>query len=260
MALDGRSTHDVTFCVHIKNRRAQLERTLPENLAALRSHENVGLVVLDYNSDDGIAEWIASSFMDEIRSGRLIYGRERTAKLFHASKSKNLAHRIAPGRLLVNLDCDNFIDGTVPLLCEVARSSDNALVHVWSGTHGDGTFGRIAISRPVFFAIGGYDESLLPIGHEDRDLIRRARRAGVDVVSVVGAGFAEGSVFRARALPNTRADSMRYTGSRLGYTTMNRLNRLRSVLGVGLHGGKANAGGWGRAVLEINFERELELV
>jgi hypothetical protein len=245
---------DVTFCIHVKNRRGQLERTLPENLAKLAAHTGgrVGLVVLDYNSDDGLSEWLAATYRDEVKAGRMVFAHERTARFFHASKAKNLAHRIASGRLLVNLDADNFIGGTIPYLLEVSRSRDNALVHSWSGTHGDGTFGRIAISRPLFYALGGYDESFLPIGFEDRDLIRRARKLGAEVISIAANGTT--------AIRNSRRESMRNTGSRLGYTTMNRLNRARSLVSVALRGPVANPKGWGRATLQIDFERQLELL
>ena len=43
----------------------------------------------------------------------------------------------------------------------------------WHVPQESGTFGRIQISRALFRQLGGYDEDMLPVGAQDRDLISR---------------------------------------------------------------------------------------
>ncbi len=258
-ALHARYDHDVTFCVHVHNRLSQLQATLPENLERVRAAPRAGIVLLNYNSQDGVHEWVNASHREDIARGKLIYVRESRAQFFHASKSKNLAHRLAPGRLLVNLDGDNFIGNSLPFLLGLAASSNRLLVHMWSGIWKDGTYGRIAVSRKLFHQLGGYDESLLPIGFQDSDLIMRARLANADVLAIEGQGFRAASGLSVRAIANTKTDSLRFTGSKLSFELMNRLNKLRSRYNRLRHGPRANPGGWGRADVEVNFETELAL-
>jgi hypothetical protein len=81
----------------------------------------------------------------------------------------------------MNLDCDNFIDDAIDTARAYWSNGCRAL-HLWSGVYGDGTCGRIAIARDVFYALGGYDEAFSPMGFQDRDLILRAAQAGIPVL------------------------------------------------------------------------------
>ena len=82
--------------------------------------------------------------------------------------------------------------------------------------------------------------------------MRRARGFGANVIS------AEGQ-FLVKANKPDGSESVSHTGSRLGWKTMQRLNRARSILRLALRGPIANPRGWGRATLRIDFERELHL-
>src|SRR5262245_23005518 len=105
-----------------------------DNLERVSGHQGVGVVLLDYNSTDSLHAWVRSELAPFVERGTLIYARERRAEFFHASRSKNLAHKIAPGRVLVNLDCDNFIGDTIPfLLGAFGAGRDDAVVHMWAG-------------------------------------------------------------------------------------------------------------------------------
>lgn len=245
---------ELTFCVHVKNRLRQARRTLGENLERVASYPGVGLVVLDYNSTDGFDAWARRELRPHVERGTLIYARERKAAFFHASKSKNLAHKIAPGRVLVNLDADNFIGDTIPFLLDTFRSHEDRVVHMWTGGFRDGTYGRIALTRKHFFRLRGYDESFLPVGYQDTDLLLRAELAGLTRVTNGDPSLG------VRAIRNSKAATLRYTECReADYSYVNSFNQQLSRRNIATWGWAANPKGWGRAVLEINFEREADV-
>jgi len=96
---------------------------------------------------------------------------------WHAARAKNLAHRLARGSYLFNLDADNFLSRKDAGLIRAAR--DEGLgCRQGTGNIRDGTPGRIGISSTVFFDLGGYDEGLLGMTVQDLDLIVRAEAAG----------------------------------------------------------------------------------
>lgn len=245
---------ELTFCVHVKNRLRQVQRTMGENLERAARFPGVGLVLLDYNSTDGLDAWARRELSPHVERGALIYARERGAAYFHASKSKNLAHKIAPGRVLVNLDADNFIGETIPFLLDAFRADENIVVHLWTGGAGDGTYGRIALTRKNFFRLRGYDESFLPAGYQDTDLLIRAELSGLTRVSNRDPSLG------VRALRNSKKDTLRYTECRdADYQYVNSFNQQLSQRNVATWGWAANPKGWGRARLEINFEREADV-
>ena len=175
----------IGFCTAVMNRRWQLEETLPRNLQALRGSRHF-VAVCDYNSSDGISEWIRG-FIDEVRGGNLVVFRANAPEAFHASVAKNTAHRLAirhDADVLFNLDADNFISTTTVHLVEsVFQSSADCFFHDWSPiSEADGAFGRVAVSAKQWRGIGGYDERLLPIGWQDYDFLLRCRAHGLRYV------------------------------------------------------------------------------
>src|ERR1044072_3062749 len=98
-----RKKFKISFCVTCKNRLWQLQQTLPVNLRVIKDDGSADLVLVNYNSQDGLNDWI-HQFHKEIETGILTYVHERTEQYFHCSKAKNLAHFIATGEFVVNLD------------------------------------------------------------------------------------------------------------------------------------------------------------
>ncbi len=109
-----------------------------------------------------------------------------------ASKGKNAAHRaaieLAPARgeteegtdvLLLNLDADNYLTaefcGGLSTVVAGMRPATDALQ--FAGTDA-GTTGRIGVFAGLFACMGGYDESLLPSGFQDIDVLRRVQAKG----------------------------------------------------------------------------------
>jgi len=215
----------ISYCTTCKNRLWQLSRTLPDNLQAVIAEGNSEIVLVNYNSLDELDDWIRQ-FQPQIDAGVLRYVHEQTAPLFHCSKAKNLAHLASTGEFLVNLDADNFIGDTIPTWRTLWMNHYDTLIHGFCGDPSvisdrtNGTFGRIGLPRKYFTALGGYDEQMLPVGHQDEDLIDRARAHGLTIVRAAQSGLS--------AIRNSIPDKMKYCGSPLDWEKMWRLNRDRS--------------------------------
>jgi hypothetical protein len=162
-----------SFCTLCKGRRWQLEQTLPANLEAIRSLD-AEIVLVDYLSRDGLAEWITCEFRKEMDAGKLAFYRLTDDLPFSIPVGKNFAHRLASGDFLVNVDADNFIGD----LAEVALASPGDEV-LCCDHYSQGVFGRIGARREWFERVNGYDEELLPAGYEDEDLIARLVASGL---------------------------------------------------------------------------------
>src|SRR4051794_18097701 len=97
----------VSICTVSMNRLHHIQKTLPVNLKE-NDDSGINFILLDYNSNDGLEEYIRYNFYQEIKSGKLVYYRYKQALSFHRSHSKNMAFRLADGDILCNVDADNY--------------------------------------------------------------------------------------------------------------------------------------------------------
>jgi hypothetical protein len=157
----------------------QLEQVLSANLACLAGQE---MVLVDFGSTDGLSSWVWSNFEDAIAEKRLVFF-EVPDVAWNVSKAKNLAHRLAGGDYLFNLDADNFVTpADIDLIREAVALGISC--QQWAGDLKDGSYGRIGIPRLLFERLGGYDEGMLPMGAQDVDLMRRIIAAGERLVRI----------------------------------------------------------------------------
>jgi predicted glycosyltransferase involved in capsule biosynthesis len=209
----------ISFCTTCKQRLWQLRHTFRPNLEAILTDGFSEIVLLNYNSQDGLDDWIRQ-FRPEIEAGLLRYIHERTETHFHCSKAKNLAHFASTGDFVVNLDADNYIGDTIPAFRNAWRNHYDTVIHGFCGDYSDGTYGRIGLSKRYFLALGGYDEEMLSFGHQDRDLIRRAEAFGLRRLLLKQDGIP--------ALKNDYRDKMKFSGSTYSYGEMATINSARS--------------------------------
>lgn len=171
-------------------RLRHLQQTLPQNLrdnVTARGPE-VEFVVLDYNSVPELREWIFSDprLTSYLKSGILKYYRTEEPENFHMSHAKNMAHRLATGDVLCNLDSDNFTGHRfADYLASVFRKFPDSVVNPSLRVskmfdHSErGFFGRLIIRKDDFERLHGYDETFQSWGNEDTDLIIRAKGMGL---------------------------------------------------------------------------------
>lgn len=128
--------------------------------------------MVDYGSNDGLSDWVWENFNDEIAKEKIVFFEVKNEVRWNTARAKNLAHRLASCDYLFNLDADNYLTRDDINLLEKAVAQ-GLYCHQWSGHFGDGSCGRIGLPRELFEKLGGYDESFLPVGGEDIDLLRR---------------------------------------------------------------------------------------
>jgi glycosyltransferase involved in cell wall biosynthesis len=159
----------------------QIKQTLPSNLTALGDGQEI--VLVDYGSTDGLSEWVWANFRQDIARGRLVFFEVKNEVSWSSPRAKNLAHRLSRGDYLFNLDADNFITPQDIALIREERQR-RVPCHQWTGVWGDGSYGRIGMPRKLFFGIGGYDETMLPMAGQDFDLVQRLAAAKRPVVVI----------------------------------------------------------------------------
>ena len=187
----------LSICITCMNRESQLKQCLKENMIKLSpfTSSELEIVLVHFlhpekkRENDRIDTWVRRTFPRFIRSGVLQYYVTDRLVSWHASIAKNTSHRLANGIFVVNMDCDNKIDPreVYYLLDLIKGATKNSyrqkisknvgghfIYHGWSGKFHDGTYGRIGMFQEDFKQLGGYDESFLPMGSQDMDLLTRA--------------------------------------------------------------------------------------
>ena len=143
-------------------------RTLPINI-----HDAPGceFVVVNYNSKDGMHEWMRDNMRPWIDRGIVKYYRTQIPEKFVASHAKNIAHRQATGDVLCNLDADNFVaNGFAELIQSVMKNKK----YIMTGQRYDifnlgGSSGKVTVIKEHFYSVNGYDEDIAWWGYEDTD-------------------------------------------------------------------------------------------
>lgn len=230
----------VTYCVTCRNRLHQLRETLPGNLrVAGAAGHSVALV--DYGSEDGLSGFVWDGFRDWIGRGTLRFFEVDRPAAWHAPRAKNLAHRIAPGGYLFNLDGDNHLTAADARMVAACAAS-GCIAWQFSGDYEDGSFGRIGLPADTFAALGGYDESFHPMGHQDTDLLARALASGRSLARLPATAAAP--------IRNTVGDKVAHlagaasgeSARRALWTRMNELNIADGTLRSTLEGPRRGAG------------------
>lgn len=180
----------IGYCTTCKNRTPHLERTLSLNLS-YTSVDDTKIILLNYNSQDNLVEYLQQNHMRDIQSGRLVVYTFKEIGPFRMAHAKNMAHRLAMREgcnILVNMDADNYAAYGFDLF--VKESFDKSKdIFLWPDLDtikinrgGKGSFkglnGRIAVTQDAFLKIGGYDERFRAWSPDDKDFDARLRRLG----------------------------------------------------------------------------------
>ncbi|WP_188764871.1 glycosyltransferase family 2 protein [Emticicia aquatilis] len=158
------------------NRLYHLKETLPMNLADNIATENIEFVILDYNSTDGLEDWVQQNF-DQF-CGKVAYFRTTQPTFYNRSHSRNMAFRLASGNIVCNLDADNYAGkGFAEYLTAMFQQHNSIFIAPQNNNLSD-TFGKISTTKSDFLQIRGYDEAIKGYGFEDNDLKNRLTNLG----------------------------------------------------------------------------------
>lgn len=236
-----------SFCTICKGRLHTLRRVFKENLSLAKP--GMEFVILDYGSEDGLGEWVKENAQKYIDEGALIYGKIRR-KYLNLSHAKNLAHVLANGRVLVNLDADNFLTPEYIVLLEETFRTGVGVSLLHSNSF-DSVTGRIAISAEVFYSLRGYNESFKFYGYEDIDLVERANAAGVRVVTVDGTKWG--------AIDNTLIEKWAHFKTNVIDTHSYEKNQKISLVNLTKRLYTGNGLNWAKGRVRVNFKSWREL-
>lgn len=246
----------VTRCM---NRLHDLKITLPKNIKDNSNYEKLEFVIIDYNSSDGLGDWINSNMMDHIESGRLNYFRTDRPNFFCPNHSQNVAFKAAAGDLVANVDSDNYTHfNYANRLAECASVSKKRVIIVPEnflliGSKRLFLKGRFAIYKSDILDLGGFDEDLDEgFGNDDVNFVLRAMLAGFSIVRYESS-FTENRLIttdeqRVSHVKNKEFDYMR---NKNGEITWGKLSKGVITVNKNRH--------WGKESLMKNFKEKIEI-
>ena len=247
----------ITLATCCRNRADHVKTTLPKNIKT-SNFPYVRFMLVNYNSQDDLDEWAREELIEHIESGRLLYIHEKTADRFKHAHARNVAVRCCQTEVFCNVDADNFTGwGFVEYLSDVYLEHRNKPVFTaYGGGTGRGSkcgslFGRISFRVKQLVALGGYNEDLNQWGIEDYDLSMRGGQAGYKRVSYPEA-------FDINPLPHAQHLRIEGTDHSSTLASLRESEELHlAKFGAGM---VPNAKGqWGKATVEVNWKRTVEL-
>jgi hypothetical protein len=174
------------------NRLHHVKATLPFNLDCCKTLPDSEFVILDYNSTDGLFDWI--NVNQQHFGGKVKYYRTTEPQFYKRSHSRNMAMKLASGDIVCNLDADNFVGiGFATYIQEQFLTKKNIYLSPSEELQSD-IFGKLCFTKSDFLAIGGYDEKIELYGFEDFDLKNRLELLGLEKVTFNNPDFAQAIV------------------------------------------------------------------
>jgi glycosyltransferase involved in cell wall biosynthesis len=180
----------ISFCTVSMNRVHHIKKTLLINLMDNAGYHNCEFVLLDYNSSDGLEDFVKEQLKEYIISGRLKYYRTNVPAYFHRAHALNTAFKLSSGDVVCNVDADNYTGkGFAAYINDVFNHQQDIFLTVDLEKYGADVCGRVCMKRKDFFRIGGYDETMDCWGHDDDDIKNRLSKAGLEKVYISGPDF-----------------------------------------------------------------------
>jgi PAS domain-containing protein len=229
---------NVVFCTTCKNRVQHLQQTLPQNLMG---NPKSKFIILNYNTEDHLLEYLFSEHATEIEQGRLVvYSYPHYQPKFRMAHAKNMAHRLGileGGDILVNLDADNIAGDRFEDFI-IANFENNKHIFLWAnmikGVLVRGISGRIVVTKRAFLKIGGYDEKFKDWGMDDKDFNLRLQAIGyegVEIDPVYLSGVSHNDKIRFKEYPHRRTEQNEYMVDK---STIKKIIANRGHIGCGV--------------------------
>ena len=168
----------ISYCIPCMNRTHDLKKTLPLTIQAANESPPVEIVVVNYNSQDDLDDYMIGCGGAVLESGNLLTYKKYTGREhYHMAHAQNLAMLSGSGEYLVNVGADVIpaIDFFSVIRSLIKRHSN--IVWMMSSR-----YGMPVIRKDEFIAAGGHDERLEFYGKTDKDLHSRLWRRNKGVI------------------------------------------------------------------------------
>lgn len=256
---DGKFTQPVTryykvsVCTHCMNKLEEAKWSVPKNIEDNSDYPNFELVLLDYNSTDGLEDWVKSEMMEFIERGILVYYKMEGPTYFWAQHARNVTMKAASGKIVNLVDLNKCTNkGFASYINRVANQFPYKPIIFTIGGKNPRLRGRLGFFKHDFIRLGGYNEQFLGYSWDDRELMYRALKSKF-TLACYGGKFHD---FFKRKVPLERNLHPKLEDLGLTY-------KLSCLMGfMNLFEGRlvANEGKhWGKAKLVKNFKYEIQL-
>lgn len=236
----------VTTCM---DRLCDLERTLLKNIKDNKDYKNLEFVIVDYNSSDGLGDWIKENYMEMIQKGRMVYVRTEEPQYYSMAHSRNIGFKVATGDVVNSVDSDNLInEGFADYINRLANQQPRKAIFAKGKRM---MRGRLGFFKDEFInVLGGYSEDLGDYGSEDHDIVHRAWGLGFKMMWYGGK--------YCTLIESKKHQTVNYLSKDWKYTE--KRNKIISLLNIAWGRFTANRKlHWGKARLVKNFSEELEI-
>jgi len=184
----------ISVCIPCMNRTHDLEQIMPSLIQAANNSPPIEIVILDYNSQDRLAEFMQETALAELLtdSNELTYRKYTGRDYYHMAHARNLSALASSGDYILISSADVYM---LPDYLSIMRKKISE-GYTWLH-HSDRFVGVVCIERQEFISAGGFDERFEFYGKEDKDLIARLLRRGAshtqmpDLLSLIPTPWAD---------------------------------------------------------------------
>jgi len=251
-----KNTYKISLCIPCMNRKNEAKVAIQKNIESNADYEKFEIVLLDYNSTDGLENLVRTEMMNYINSGFLVYYRTEEPQYWCPQHSRNVVMKLGSGDIINMVDANKFTtEGFATHINSVANQIGWPAVFAKAmGKRSSKSyfrlFGRIGFFKEDFMYLGGYDEQLSGYGWQDRDLLYRAMMSGYTL------GWYQKFLWRMKSTHSSkyfhpRNENILVTHDINCLISYSNLFANRYIANIGKH--------WGRAKVIKNFNEEIEV-
>ena len=170
----------VSIITRCKGRKKDLQKTLP--LMLMQNYTLSEVIVVNYNSPDGLSKWMHEKYSKFIKAGKLIEVTVPDTNYFYHSHSRNVGLKAAKGDLVlfIDSDCQPVTNLLMHILQRVGLGPN---VFSMIGFPSVGKSGTMLAKREDLIALGGFMDQLIGWGYEDGDMRDRLFLYGKEMFS-----------------------------------------------------------------------------
>ncbi|WP_276089673.1 glycosyltransferase family A protein [Pedobacter sp. JY14-1] len=170
----------ISFCTVSMNRTEHFKQTFLKNVLDNVNYPYVEFIILDYNSTDGLGEYVRDYLQMYIKTGIVKYYHNTEPIFFNMPHAKNMALKLADGDIICLVDADNYIgNGFAAYVANnLIKSQFLTTIYKRKPSTNSDVLGRICLFKSDFHRLKGFDEGFKYYGLEDLDFVQRLEIAG----------------------------------------------------------------------------------